>query len=43
MADHSQRDVGLEGDDSRGMSLFPGAHEMHGEIVEELGLYVLSS
>lgn len=37
MADHSQINVDLEGDDSQGMRLFPGAQEMHREIVERTG------
>ena len=38
MTDYSQRNVDLVGDDSQGMRLFPGAHEMHGEIVERTGV-----
>lgn len=38
MADHSQRNVDPEGDDSQGVRLSPGAREMHGEIVGRTGV-----
>lgn len=34
----TQRNVDLEGYDGEGMRLFPRAHEMHGEIVEQTGV-----